>query len=171
MRARLRDMALLLGLTALPACGGGGRLPPLPTPARLVFHVESGWVCVEPEDCQDVFDVMIEAGTEVTVAVTQVTGPSVVRLALYGPGMPLGGLNLLTNSTNDRRCALANASDSATALAESTGTYRVAVGRDWGFSSGASGTYTLDVFTDRELEPVGQTVDDQPTQASGAQCP
>jgi hypothetical protein len=171
MTGRTRGVALLLSVAALSACGGGGTLPPQPPPPLLRIEVLGGWVCVEPEHCQDVYDVALEKGTELTVRVTEVTGPSMLRLAVYGPGVPLGGLNLLTNSTNDRRCSLANASDSVTLLAEDAGRYRIAVGRDWGFSSGDAGSYTLELISDLAMAPLGQTVDDLPTQATDAQCP
>jgi hypothetical protein len=164
--------AVTFTLAALPACGGGGSQAGLiPTPPLTAFRVLNSWTCADTVNCQDVYDVELAADTEVTLRVTEVTGPSVVRLALYAPGEPLGGLNILTNSTNDRMCALANASDSITSTTTIAGTYRVAVGRDWGYSSGATGTYVLDVKCDLPLAPLGQTVDDQPTLATGWQCP
>lgn len=171
-RRRPRSWALLLLLAALPACGGGGRalIPPDPNDL-LKFHVENGWVCADTINCQDVYDFVLAENTALTVTVTQVTGPSVVRLAVYGPGQPLGGTNLLTGTTNERQCAFANAADSVTALAIPAGTYRVVIGRDWGFSSGATGTYTLDVTTDKPLTALGQTANDVATQATATQCP
>jgi hypothetical protein len=172
MRGRLRDVALLLTFAAAPACGGSGFVQPVvPGPDLFAFRVEGTWTCADAVNCQDVHDVVLEADTSLTVTVTQVTGPSVVLLAVYPPGTPLGGTNLLNETTNERRCALANANDTVTVPAPAAGTYRVAVGRDWGFSSGASGSYTLDVTTDRPLIPAGQSVDDQPSQATASQCP
>jgi hypothetical protein len=171
-RRRPRGSALLLLLAALPACGGGSGIGALLPPTEVLsFHVENAWLCADTVNCQDVYDLVLAENTNLTVSVTQVTGPSVVRLAVYEPGIPLGGLNLLTGTSNDRRCALANAADAVEALAVPAGTYRIAIGRDWGFSSGASGTYTLDVTTDKALTPAGQTVNDQATQAMATQCP
>lgn len=168
----LRASALVLTLAALPACGGSGYVQPV-APAAPIFtiRVESGWTCADAVNCQDVFDIVLEADTELTIQVTQVTGPSVLRLAVYEPGVPLGGLNLMNSTTTERRCSLANAADFVVVDTVTAGTYRVGVGRDWGFSSGASGSYTLDVFTDRPLLLAGQTVNDQATQASSSSCP
>jgi hypothetical protein len=169
---RIPRVLTVVLLGSLAACGGGGLplLPPDPAALRS-FHVENSWVCADAVSCQDVYDVVLVENTELTVLVTQVTGPSVVRLAVYGPGQPLGGNNLVTGTPNERQCALANAADSSTVLAAQPGTYRVAITRDWGFSSGATGTYTLDLTADKPLTFASQTVDDQPTQATATQCP
>jgi hypothetical protein len=161
-----------LALAALPACGGGGDQSGLiPTPPLMTFRILNSWVCPDATNCQDVYDVVLDAPSDLTITVTKVTGPSVLRLAVYEPGMPLGGTNLLTNTTNERMCSLANSSDSITITISEPGTYRVAVGRDWGASSGANGSYALEVKSDHVLNPIGQTVDDQPTLASASQCP
>jgi hypothetical protein len=171
-KCRLRASALVLTLSALPACGGSGFVQPVaPPPPVFTIRVESGWTCANAENCQDVYDIVLEANTELTIRVTQVTGPSVLRLAAYAPGVPLGGTNLLNSTTNERRCSLANAADFVVVDTFDAGTYRVGVGRDWGFSSGANGSYTLDVFTDKPLLLAGQTVNDTQTQASSSSCP
>ncbi len=130
------------------------------------------WTCDGGESCQDVFD----AGAEVTIDVHNVSAGSVAQIALYGPGVALGGTNLLTGTTNELRCDTTDdcnahtAGVSYTMTVPTSGTYRLAVTRDWGNSCGGSGSYDLEVTADEELEVGGQTADDVTSAAPGFEC-
>jgi hypothetical protein len=163
----VRDLGrYLAGFAVLIAlgCGGGGG-------ASTETHtVSSDWSC-GGHDCQDVYDVTVQAGATVTIAVTAVTGNSVVRLAAFGPGVGLDGTNLLTGLSEDRQCVDQDASDTTSFTAATAGTYRIAVGRDYGSSAGSSGTYTLTVTVNGSLTFIGQTADDAPPSSTGMTCP
>jgi len=129
------------------------------------------WNCSVSQICQDVYDFDLEDGSDVEVIIHTVTGASVPRLALFGPGIPLDGINLFTGTTDDRLCVGQDMTDTASVTVSGSGTYRLAVGRDWGLSAGASGTYVVDVNTSLPVQPQGQTDDDVTSQASGFTCP
>lgn len=148
------------------ACGVGVA-PPRCEPT----HEEAGsWTCLSGQSCQDVYDVQLTAGTELMIDVTDVTGSSVVRLAVFPPGVGLNGNNLLTAGTFDSECEGQNQDVSTSVVATTTGTYRVAVGRDWGSSAGATGGYNLLLSADPGLDFLGRTVNDQNSQATGSRC-
>lgn len=129
------------------------------------------WACDTGETCQDVYVVDLVAGQTVTVAVTDITGDSVPRLALFAPGVPLSGTNLFTGSNNDRECVGQDANDSASATATVTGTYRFVIGRDWGSSAGTDGTYSYTVSADDPFGFGDLQDDDIISLAAGSLCP
>jgi hypothetical protein len=137
-----------------------------------------GWDCGSGIDCQDVFDMELTTGSIVTFAATEVTGGSVLQVALYGPGVPLGGTNLFTGNSNELRCNYVSGCNNNTAgqtvndfVVPGDGLYRFAVTRDWGHSCGGSGTYRLTVASDTGFPGVEQTVDDEPSLAPDWECP
>ena len=141
------------------------------------FGADYGWICASGINCQDVFDLQLTAGSVLTIRVTNVSSGSVAQLALYGPSVALGGVNLLTTTTKELRC-LAGAGCSTFTAGEhvdaitvtQTGTYRLAITRDWGTSCGGTGTYRLDVTSTQAFQVMGQTVEDQASLASGFEC-
>jgi hypothetical protein len=159
-------------------CGGTGTCSVALTSATQVtatfdttsLAVSGGWTCSVGVSCQDVYDISFAAGSNVTVAVNAVTGASVLRLAAFAPGTALTGANLLTGPASDRQCVGQNVSDSVTFRAPTSGVYRIAVGRDWGSSAGASGTYTLTVTSSQPIVPGGQTVNDAASGAATTRC-
>jgi hypothetical protein len=97
--------------------------------------------------CQDVYDFTTLAPTPITVAVAGVTGPSVVRMAVFN-GSALNTTNLLNGNTADRRCVGPNQSDSATSTLLPSGLHHIAVGRDWATSGGGGiGMYQVTITT------------------------
>jgi hypothetical protein len=134
------------------------------------FAVSDGWNCASGVSCQDVYDVALAANSDVTIAVTGVTGASVLRLGAFAPGVALSEANLLTGLASDRQCVGQNTSDGVTFRAVSAGVYRIAVARDWGSSAGASGTYVLTVTSTQPLTAGGQTAGDAPSGAAGSNC-
>jgi hypothetical protein len=163
----------------------GPQGPPGATPAQLAaleariaalesatntFTVAGGWNCAFLVNCQDVYDFVFPANTSVTIAVSGITGNSVLRLGVFGPGVALSGTNLLTGSNKDRMCAGQNASDSITFDTTSAGLYRIAVGRDWGSSAGAAGSYSLTVSGNHQFTAHGITANDVASEATGTVC-
>ncbi len=120
--------------------------------------VNGSWSCSVSTDCQDVFDIDIFAGNTVNINVTNVTGSSVVRMAVFAPGVALTGPNLLNGGITDQSCTSQNASASTSFSTTLAGVYRIAIGRDWGSSAGSSGTYTLTVTSSPVMLDNGQTV-------------
>ncbi len=137
---------------------------------RTTQVIASGWSCAAGSSCQDVYDLQVPAGATLTVNVGSVTGASVLRLALFGPGVALSGTNLLTGVAQDRMCMGQNQADGYVFTVAASGTYRLAVGRDWGSSAGSAGTYQLSLASSVPFSPQGQTVNDSGSQASGTRC-
>ena len=132
--------------------------------------VNAGWNCGSGVSCTDVYDFTFSADANVTITVTAVTGASVLRLGAYNPGVPITGASLLTGVSNDRMCVGQNASDTVIFKAVTAGTYRIAVGRDWGSSAGASGTYTLNVSATGTSTFIGAAANDIASGATGTRC-
>lgn len=110
------------------------------------YVIDSSWACPVGDSCQDVFSLGLEAGSSLELAVTEVTGNSVPRVALHAPGVSLGDINLLTNTNEDRQCVGQDSSDFPVPYpVSSTGTHTLAVTRDWGSSAGSSGSYRLTI--------------------------
>ena len=142
------------------------------------FDQGFGWSCTNQEDCQDVFDLDLMSGSVVTFQATQTTGGSVVQIALYGPGVALGGTNLLTGDMSELRCypggdctGNPEGVTAADVVISASGTYRFAVTRHHGNSCGSSGTYRIIIDSDMAFSEVTQTVDDVATLAEGFSCP
>jgi hypothetical protein len=110
------------------------------------FGGNYGWTCPSSQNCQDVFDFNVAAGSVLTIRVTNVSAGSVSPIALYAPGVALGGTNLLTGNSNELRCTTGSSCDDFVAgehvdaiSVQAAGTYRLAVTREWGTSCGGRG--------------------------------
>lgn len=134
------------------------------------FTAPGAWSCAAGTSCQDVYDVTLPAGAVAMLAVTAVTGASVPRLAVFGPGAALTSASLLTGVAADRRCVGQDDADSVTFKAVTAGTYRVAVGRDWGSSLGESGTYRVTLTGDHAFAPPVRTADDAVSGLAATRC-
>ena len=136
------------------------------------------WTCATSVSCQDVFNITFSASSTVTFQATETTGNSVLQIALYGPGVALGGTNLFTGSTNELLCNFVLGCSNNTAgqtvndfVIPTNGVYRLAVTREWGSSCNDSGTYRLIIDSDEPFSEPVQTVNDMATQAPGTECP
>lgn len=165
--------ALALVVSAL-SCSDS---PNTPSTGVTNFTGNFGWNCASGVNCQDVFDFTVAAGSVLTVRVSNVSNESASQIALYGPGVALGGTNLLTGTTKELRCIVASSCSGFTAGEQKTGitatqagTYRLAVTRDWGFSCGASGTYRVEMTSNVAFEVGNQSVQDGASLASGNEC-
>ena len=165
--------ALALVVSAL-SCSDS---PNNPSTGVTSFTGNFGWNCASGVNCQDVFDFTVAAGSVLTVRVNNVALGSASRIALYGPGVALGGANLLTGTTNELRCIIANDCNLFTGgeqkvgvTATQVGTYRLAVTRDWGFSCGATGTYHVEMTSDVQFQVGVQSVQDAASLAPGYEC-
>lgn len=135
------------------------------------YTVDGSWNCELGESCQDVFDFETFVGTRVTVEVSNLTGASVPRLAVF-EGADLSTTNRLNGLTSDRECVGQDTDDSDESSSLSLGLHRWAVGRDWGSSAGTDGTYTATLTTeDAPLIILGQTSDDTPSLLATTSCP
>lgn len=150
----------------------------LPLPGVTSFGGDYSWNCASGQNCQSVFDITVVAGSVLNVSVSNVSAGSVAQLALYAPGVALGGVNLLTGSTKELRCASAGTCDAAAYMAGEHkngvvatvgGTYRLAVTRNWGISCGGSGTFRVDVSSNTPFQVVGQTVQNQQSAVTQAE--
>ncbi|EQA43785.1 hypothetical protein LEP1GSC050_1854 [Leptospira broomii serovar Hurstbridge str. 5399] len=140
--------------------------------------VNDSWACPSLTNCQNVYDTQFVLSDTLTITVSAVTGASVLRLSVYGPGSALSGTNLINGSVNDRTCpspptnSNQNVGDSISLPISTLGVYRIAVGRDWGSSAGSSGTYTLKLSTTKSsMTSLLKTVTNTATLSSGMQCP
>lgn len=134
------------------------------------YTVSGGWTCLSGESCQDVYDLTVPSGTQLRIHHENLTGTSVSRMALFAPGSPLSGTNLLWGSAWDVSCFGQDQDQTLGTSTLSAGTYRLAIGRDWGRSAGASGTYDLWLEVLAGAVAVEQTVDDEDSQAMGWTC-
>lgn len=151
--------------------------PTTPSDNVTSFSGTFGWTCSSGVNCQDVFDFTITAGSVLTVRVNNVSAGSASRIALYGPGTSLGGTNLLTGTTSELRCTNATNCDLFTGgeqkvglTVNQTGTYRLAVTRDWGVSCGATGTYRVELASSQTIVVGTQSVQDAASLAPGFEC-
>ncbi len=134
------------------------------------------WQCNAGVSCQNVYDMKLQGGQDVTFTVNNLTGESVAQIALYGPGVALGGFNLINNTTKETLCGYTGSCATAVAQKQTvhitqSGTYRFAITRNWGDSCGGSGTYGYDVNTQHGGILPTQTVTNTATQATGTSCP
>lgn len=174
----LRAAGTFVMVSLAVGCSGSNGSPTTPAPSGVTsFSGNYGWTCADGANCQDVFDFTVAAGSVLTVRVNNVGGGSAAQIALYAPGTPLGGTNLLTGTNKELRCTAAANCDLFTGgeqkvgvTAAVAGNYRVAVTRDWGLSCGGTGTYRLEVTSTVAFQVGNQTVQDQPSLAPGAEC-
>lgn len=173
---RLRSAAALILVLALGCSSSSSPNNPTP-PGATTFSGDFGWTCASGVNCQDVFDFTVTAGSVLNVRVSNVSDGSASQVALYGPGVALGGTNLLTGTNNELRCITAPSCSSYTAgeqkvgvTAATTGTYRLAVTRNWGISCGATGTYNVQLTSNVGFQVGTQTVQDGTSQAPGSEC-
>lgn len=142
-------------------------------PKGYTLYENSGsWDCALSESCQDVYEFVFQSGSRVAVIIEEVTGGSVVRLAIHAPNVNLGGTNLLTGNSDDLMCT--GPDEDATVpnfIASSDGVYKIVITRDWGLSAGFDGTYNFVLFSDTSFEFVEQSIDDVDSLAENSTCP
>lgn len=73
--------------------------------AATSWSGDYSWTCSSGQNCQSVFDLNVPAGAVLSLRVNNVSSGSVAQIALYAPGVALGGTNLLTGTTKELRCA------------------------------------------------------------------
>jgi len=165
-----------LGFSGLTlACGADD--PGEPDDGVTRFDANYGWTCASSTNCQDVFDFGIAAGSVITIRVNNVSSGSVSQLALYAPGVALGGVNLLTGNTNELRCSAGSSCEAFTGGEQvssyavvTAGTYRIAVTREWDTSCGSTGTYHIELASTKSFQIIGQTREDAASAANGFEC-
>ncbi len=170
----LMFLLLISGFGILGGCGDDEEENPLNI---RDFDELFEWSCEIGESCEDVFDIEFAAGTAVDISATEITGNSVVQIALYAPGVELGGINLLTGDTGELLCnpqpTCRDNTDGQSVTGfriPSAGVYRLAVTRNWGYSCQSSGGYHLIISADQDFSTPRQTVDDEPSQAVVWSC-
>jgi len=180
--ARYFPKSDLSGLSAAVLAANLPASPPSSGTPTSSSVINDSWSCSFGVTCQNVYDYYLipGSGDTLNVNVTAVTGTSVARMSVFGPGVALNGTNLINGSTNDHICPNPpGAGNQDAALSGSvnplsaTGTYRIAIGRDWGNSGGAAGTYTLNVSltSGATFYFVSKTVSNTATQSSWLSCP
>lgn len=123
--------------------------------------------CHIGQSCQDVYEFDFEADTEMLFDIKNITGSSVIRYAIYAPGIDLGGDNLLNETIYEVKCTDKDKSISDAVTIKTAGVYKLTVTRDWGLSSGLSGYYTLEVFATKPFKNVKQIANDKETLVEG----
>jgi hypothetical protein len=130
-----------------------------PDAAPATWTNTSGWSCASNIDCQDVYTVTFTDADVLNVNVTNISSESQARLAVFA-GSATTGTNLVTNTTNVACGNGQGAAMTSGAINVTPGTYAIAVGRDWGFSAGATGTYTVTVTANNPFVAPTQAADD-----------
>ena len=169
MKSLLKTGIMLIAVLLLStSCSNDDDSTP---PGDRAYDANGAWNCEINESCQDVYEFDFSAGSRIAIAVEQVTGGSVVRIAIHGPGNGLGGINLLTGTQNDLQCEAQDENvNIANFTAVTEGIYTLAVTRDWGASAGFDGTYSLSVISDTLFEFKDQTVEDVDSLAPDGEC-
>jgi hypothetical protein len=180
MKVLKRRTTAILVVAALPflSCGDDDN-PSKPGGSGITSYDQvHAWDCTISENCQDVFNIQFTAGSVVTFQATETTGGSVLQIALYGPGVTLGGTNMFTLDANEYRCNFVSGCNNnvdgqtvADFRIPASGVYRLAITRDWGNSCGGVGTYRLIINSDKTFSTPNQTVDDVASQAPDSRCP
>lgn len=130
-------------------------------PTVTSFQSPGAWACAGVGvNCQDIYEIEVPAYTLVGVSVMDVTGFSAVRMAAY---QDIGITNLFTNDAKDFRCSGQNGPTAYSFTAPAAGRYRIAIGRDWNFSGGSSGTYNVTLTASSPFVSHGLTVNDGST--------
>jgi len=121
------------------------------------YATHSTWAC-DGKFCQDVYDFKFEKGSMVDFDVNNLTGGSVVQIALYAPDEELGGTNLFTNSTTEITCIIDGDCDLNSGgyyigsfVIPTSGRYRLAITRNHGFSCGSDGEFDLSIMSDKNF--------------------
>jgi hypothetical protein len=177
MNRNLSRLALITLAAAIVACGDDNSTSPGAATIKTFSQAET-FACPDNTNCQDVFDMHFEAGSNVMFMAYKTTGGSIVQLALYAPGTALGSTNLFTNTANEYRCGPVTDCDSqpagqmvASYIIPKTGTYRFAVTRDWAESCGGDGTYTVEITSDKGFTKPTRSANDKASLAPAAECP
>ena len=134
--------------------------------------ISSDWNCTAGESCQDVYEVYAPPMSTWTIGLANVTGSSNGRLAVYAPGIALGGFDIITGTGDEASCFGQDMNEQFAGIPISAGgVYRVAVTRDFGTSAGDSGSFDLVISSNKWIDPSGgRSVDDTQTLATGAVC-
>jgi hypothetical protein len=125
------------------------------TPKKFTYTISSSWSC-EGNFCQDVYELKLIKGTLASFAISDLTNGSIGQIALYAPGVVLGGSNLFTNDTNELGCTIDGGCDGGAAgLSKEmeisvTGVYTFVVTRNNDLSCGSSGDYSLEIVSTEE---------------------
>jgi hypothetical protein len=143
----------------------------------LEYSKSSGWSCISGENCQDVYEIAFSEDSLVSFSVSNVGGGSVAQIALYAPGVALGGINLFTTTNDELRCRTGAGCSDYTAGEQvtdfpipSTGIYSFAVTRHDEDSCGQSGTYDLDITSNTPFSFMARTVNDVKSLATDYTC-
>jgi hypothetical protein len=141
------------------------------------FEKVFSWRCATGQNCQDIFELQFAKGTKVTFSVSEVSKGSTAQIALYFQDDAIGGLNQFTKTNKELRCNSVNDCNANTAgqkvkdyLTASSGTYKLAVSRDWGSSCEATGTYKLTITADRNFKLDSQAANDVVSKVKEWEC-
>lgn len=141
------------------------------------FEKKFSWKCADGQNCQDIFELEFAKGTKITFSVSEVSPGSTAQIALYFQDDAIGGLNQFTKTNKELRCNTVNDCNANTAgqkvkdyLTSSSGTYKLAVSRDWGSSCGGTGTYKLTLTADRNFKLDSQAGNDVISKTKEWEC-
>lgn len=180
LRFLIMALLLLVGAVLLAGCSDDNEGTVVVSPPALVTSYDEifGWTCDSGESCQDVYNIEFAAGAVVDISAIDVTGGSVLQMALYAPGVGLGELNIFTGTADELLCGyVSNCLDVAAGqvvtglVIGEPGVYRLAITRDWATSCGSSGDYRVVITSDLEFTSLVTTGQDVASKASGAICP
>jgi len=145
-------------------------------PGPQIYEYEGSWTSIPGEPTQDVLVFNLKKEADYHLEITDITGASDVKMAVYPPGIPLGGVNLLTFDVQEYNCiwgaAGRDADESVEFTAPLNGSYQITATRDWDHSSeGLEGTYKLLLRSEEPFEVLGLAANDVVSLAFGYTCP
>ncbi|GAA4273305.1 PPC domain-containing protein [Aquimarina gracilis] len=149
MKTQILKALLVLSIIFFVSCSNDDDATPVDTGVTL-FEKEGEWDCEIGHTCEDIYQFEFKEGSRISISIDNVTGSSVVSLDLAADFGQFGGPNILNEGAlsyygctgQDGEVSLANI------LISETGTYNLAIARDWGLSAGFDGTYKLIIVSD-----------------------
>ncbi len=148
MRTQIKKTVIILLAVLFANCSKND--DPIVNESLTLFEAIEEWHCDLGETCEDIYQFEFTEGTRISISVEAVTGRSVVSLDLSAEFGQYGGPNLLNaGKITYHGCTGQNENVSLTnILVSETGTYNLAIARDWGLSAGFDGAYKLTVISD-----------------------
>ncbi len=151
MKAQIFKTALTMFVIFFASCSSDDDATPTPVdPGITLYEKEGEWNCELGDTCEDIYQFEFKEGSRISISIDDITGSSAVSLDLAADFGQFGGPNILNEGAlsyygctgQDEEVSLANI------LIDETGTYNLAIARDWGLSAGVNGKYKLTIVSD-----------------------
>ena len=149
MKNQVLNILLVVSILAFTSCSNDDDATPIDN-GITSFELDGSWNCEFGETCEDMYQFEFKEGSRISISIEEVTGSSAVSLNLSVDFGELANPNLLNEGSlsyygctgQDEEISISNI------IISETGTYNLAIARDWGLSAGFDGTYKLTIISD-----------------------